>query len=179
LLGLCAFAWLTPAPLVGLGLKQAIDALLGCEEAFLGTSLPYPPLRSALYDQPSPLPGVWAAVLRFFPVAVALIWPVAQRIPKPLLDMAMLDGGTRAQWQGVFWPHVRPAAWRAAMVVMVLGLGEIVAGKLVQPPGRQSFVQELFNAMHYGADSTVAAMCLLQLLVVSFLVMLFRQSLAS
>ncbi|HUR53751.1 MAG TPA: hypothetical protein VMZ71_06450 [Gemmataceae bacterium] len=169
LLGVAAVAWLTPAPLVGLGLKQAIDILLSLEDivlAALGIAPSFPPLRSALYDQPSPLPGIWAAVVRFFPIAVAVVWPVARRVPRELLDSAALDGGPRAQWRGVFWPRVRPAAVRAAVVVAVLSLGEIVAGKLVQPPGRQSFVQELFNAMHYGADATVAAMCVLQLVVI-------------
>jgi ABC-type Fe3+ transport system permease subunit len=163
-------AWVTPAPLVGLGLKQAIDLLLSAEDAVLaalGLTPTFPPLRSALYDQPSPLPGIWASVVRFFPVAVAVVWPVARRIPRELMDSAALDGGRRAQWLGVFWPAVKPAAARAAVVVAVLSLGEIVAGKLVQPPGRSSFVGELFDAMHYGADATVAAMCVLQLVVIA------------
>ena len=166
LLVLTAVAWVTPAPLVGLGLKDAIDALLTAEDAVLarlGLSPAFPPLRSALYDQPSPLPAVWAAVLRFFPVAVAVVWPEARAVPRELLETASLDGGPRAVWRAVVWPLCRGAFARAAVVVGALALGEVVAGKLVQPPGRQSFAQELFNAMHYGADATVAAMCLLQL----------------
>ena len=31
------------------------------------------------------------------------------------------------------------------------------------------FAQELFNAMHYGADTTVAALCLLQIAVTAVL----------
>ena len=61
------------------------------------------------------------------------------------------------------WPLCRGAFARAAVVVAALSLGEVVAGKLVEPPGRRTFAEELFNAMHYGADVTVAAMCLLQI----------------
>jgi iron(III) transport system permease protein len=168
LLALTAIAWVTPTPLVGLGLKNAIDALLAVEDAVLSRlalSPAFPPLRAALYDQPSPLPAVWAAVVRFFPVAVAVVWPTARRLPRELLETASLDGGPRAVWRVVVWPLCRGAFARAAVVVGALSLGEVVAGKLVQPPGRQSFAQELFNAMHYGADATVAAMCLLQLVV--------------
>jgi iron(III) transport system permease protein len=63
----------------------------------------------------------------------------------------------------VVWPLCRGAAFRAAVAVAVLCLGEVVASKLVQPPGRQSFAQQLFNEMHYGADATVAAMSLVQI----------------
>jgi iron(III) transport system permease protein len=174
LLVLTTIVWVTPTPLVGLGLKNAIDALLSVEDAVLsrlGLALTFPPLRSALYDQPSPLPAVWAAVVRFFPVAVAVVWPTVRRVPRELLETAALDGGPRAVWRVVVWPLCRGAFARAAVVVGALGLGEVVAGKLVQPPGRQSFAQELFNAMHYGADATVAAMCLLQLGVTALAVL--------
>jgi len=170
LLVLTAIAWVTPTPLVGIGLKNAIDALLAVEDAVLsrlGLNPAFPPLRSALYDQPSPLPAVWAAVVRFFPVAVAVVWPAVRRLPRELLETAALDGGPRAVWRVVVWPSCRGAFARAAVVVGALSLGEVVAGKLVQPPGRQSFAQELFNAMHYGADATVAAMSLMQVAAVA------------
>src|SRR5206468_7381121 len=125
--------------------KTAISCLLSAE---VGVFSPVnreptsPPLRSALYDQPSPLPAVWACVVRFFPVAVAVLWPAVRGLPQPLLDAAALDGGRRAEWRGVVWPLCRGAVFRAAVAVAVLSLGEVVASKLVQPPGRQSFAQE-------------------------------------
>lgn len=176
LLVLSATAWITPAPLIGLGLKEAIALLVSGEEAALAElnlTPEFPPLRSLLYDQPSPLPGVWAAVIRFFPIAVALLWPTVRSLPRDLLDAAKLDGGPRAEWRAVVWPRTRAALIRAAVAVAVLSLGEVVAGKLVQPPGRPSFVQELFNAMHYGADATVAAMSLLQIAVTAGLCAVF------
>lgn len=162
---LAAVAWVTPAPLVGLGLKGMIDALMSTEDAtlaVLGLDPPFPPLRSLLYDQPSPLPAVWAMVIRFFPIAIALLWPAVRQISPDLLDAARLDG---AVWRGVVWPQTRAACGRAVIAVGALGAAEVVAVKLVQPPGRQSFAEDVFNAMHYGADTTVAAMCLLQITV--------------
>jgi iron(III) transport system permease protein len=169
LLALAAVAWVMPAPLVGLGLKTAIGQLVALEDACLGPDAAFAPVRSLLYDQPSPLPAVWACTVRFFPVAVAVLWPAVRGVPRELLDAAALDGGRRAAWRVAAWPCVRGAFGRAAVAVAILSLGDVVASKLVQPPGRQSFAQELFNAMHYGADSTVAAMCLLQLAVTAAL----------
>ncbi len=163
LLVLTTIAWITPAALVGLGLKTAIGWLVSVEDAILGPDAAFPPVRSLLYDQPSPLPEVWAYVIRFFPIAVAMLWPAVRNIPRELLDVATLDGGQRAIWRGAVWPWVRWAFVCAAAAVTILSLGEVIASKLAQAPGRQSFIQELFNAMHYGADSTVAALCLLQI----------------
>ena len=91
-----------------------------------------------------------------------------------------VDGGRRAVWRVAVWPWVRGAFVRAAAAVAILSLGEVVSSKLVQPPGRQSFAQELFNAMHYGADATVAAMCLIQIAVTAVpcaaLMFLFRRA---
>ena len=50
------------------------------------------------------------------------------------------------------------------MAVAALALGELAASKLVQVPGRQTFAQELFNQMHYGATATTAALAIVQLM---------------
>jgi iron(III) transport system permease protein len=174
LLVLTAAAWVTPAPLAGLGLKTAIGGLVSAEDAILGPDSVFAPVRSLFYDQPSPLPGVWAHLLRFFPVAVVVLWPAVRSVPRELIDSATLDGGRRAAWRAAVWPCVRRAFGFAVVAVALLALGEVVSAKLVQPPGRHGFAQELFDAMHYGADSTVAAMCLLQvatLAVVSVMVL--------
>jgi ABC-type spermidine/putrescine transport system permease subunit II len=84
-------------------------------------------------------------------------------VPRELIDAATLDGGRRAVWHAAVWPGVRRAFGVAVVAVAVLSLGEVVASKLVQPPGRHGFASELFDAMHYGTEPTVAAMCLLQI----------------
>jgi iron(III) transport system permease protein len=161
---LCVGLWVTPGPLVGLGLKRAVALLLDAEDAVLsvtGVSPDFPPVRSALYDQPSPVPAGWAAVVRFFPVAVAVLWPAVRAVPRELLDAAKLDGV--GVWKFVLIPLTGSAAVRAAIAVGALALGEVSAGKLVNPPFRSAYILRLFDQMHYGADSTVAALCLVQI----------------
>ena len=156
----CVLLAVAPGPVVGFGLKEVIRHLLAAEEWLIGRP-DFPPLASLLYDQPSPLPGVWAATVRLFPVAVAVLWPAVRAIPDGLLDAAALDGGSR--WRLVAAPLTGPAFVRAGLAVAALALGEVSAGKLVQPPAAPAFVLRVFDQMHYGTDSTVAALCLLQI----------------
>lgn len=153
-----------PAPLVGLGLKEFIGQLLNAEEwvlRTLGVTLDFPPLRSALYDQPSPLPGIWSCAIRFFPVAVAILLPALRGIPKELHEAAKLDGASA--WGHVGWPMLRNAAGMSVAAVAALSLGEVGASKLVVPPHRTVYILDLFNQMHYGTESGVAAMSLVQI----------------
>jgi iron(III) transport system permease protein len=167
---LCVVLAVTPGPVVGLGLKSAIASLVDAEEwvlARMGLSLTFPPLRSLLYDQPSPVSAGWAAVVRLFPVAVAVIWPAVRAVPRDLLEAVRLDGVS--VWRYVLIPLTGPAAAQAALAVAALALGEVSASKLVNPPFRTAYVLRLFDLMHYGAESTVAALCLLQLAATTLL----------
>jgi iron(III) transport system permease protein len=165
--------WVTPGPLLGLGLKETIHALLSLEEAILPSD--FAPLRAMLYDQPSPLPGGWASMLRFLPLALAMIWPTLHAIPRELTEQATLDGASVWWWVG--WPHLRSAATAAAIVVSVLSLGEVSASKLVTPPHLRMYIFELFNQMHYGPEASVAAMALVQLAITAVgVLMLTRES---
>ena len=49
----------------------------------------------------------------------------------------------------------------------VLSLGELSAGKLVETPGSQTFAHKVFEQMHYGVTSELAALCLVLLAVVA------------
>jgi iron(III) transport system permease protein len=145
-------------------LKETIQFLLAGEEkvlAALNVSLMFPPLRSSLYDQPSPLPTLLAGLLRFLPVALLIVSPVIRALPRDLRDLAMLDG--RSAWWNVGRPATARATMLAAIAVAGLTLGEVSASKLVAPPGYQLFIFHLFDQMHYGAEPTVAALCLVQI----------------
>ncbi len=167
LLVLCVGLWLTPGPLVGFGLKQVFEGLMTIEDGvfqLIGVHPTFPPVRSLVYDQPSPVPVVWAAVVRLFPLAVAIIWPAVRAVPKDLLDLAAVDGlGISAFFRRVLVPIAGPAFPTAAIAVAALALGEVSAGKVVAPPGYRAFVLELFAQMHYGTDATVCGLCVLQL----------------
>ena len=164
---------ITPGPLIGVGLKQVIAMLMDGEDWLFGLFGPlpeFPPLRSLLYDQPSPLPAAWATMIRLFPVAVVMIWPSIRLIPQELLEAAKLDGLTIfGTWRLVVIPLTQDAALRAVIAITALNLGELSASKLVNPPFRPIFIHRLFDQMHYGADSTVSALCLMQVVVMVLL----------
>lgn len=171
LLGTSVVAWTLPAPLIGLGLKETISLLMDAEDtlsAWLGVSVH--PVRSQFYEGPAllPWPVLWVSVIRFFPFALALVWPVLRLFPRELRDTARLDGLSPAEelvW--VIWPITLAAYLRATLAVAILTLGEISAGKFVEMPGAQTLAHELFNQMHYGVKEKLAAFCLVLLLLVS------------
>lgn len=164
----------TPAPVIGLGMKETFNILMDVEDATLnlfGVTLAKPPIRSLLYDQPSPLPAAWLCIIRFLPVALALQWPALALIPQRLRESAKLDGLDHGQtWQIIHWPQLRSGFIVAAIIVTALSLGEVGGSKLVNPPSHYSYILWLFDQMHYRSDSTVAALALGQILTSALLV---------
>jgi len=157
---LIAVAWALPGPVVGLGLKGAINFLLPSARGGY--------LERVLYLGPSPVPALWAYLLRFFPCAVVVLWPVVRLLPRELREAARVDGAgpARELWY-VVGPLTLPALLRAGLVVGVLALGELSAGKLVWTPGSQTFAHEVFTQMHYGVTNDLAAFCLVLLAAVT------------
>jgi iron(III) transport system permease protein len=157
---LIAVAWAMPGPLVGLGLKTTISQLLGISDS--------PWLAFILYHGPSPVPLIWVDVIRFFPCAVALLWPFVRLLPAELHDAARVDGATpRQELLYVVWPLLAAAFGRSALAVAVLSLGEMSAGKLVATPGMPGYATEIFTQMHYGVTNELAARCVMLLIVVT------------
>ncbi len=156
-LALMAVAWAMPGPLVGIGLKWTIQLILDVVD--------WQPLADMLYYGPSGMPILWADVIRFFPCAVAVIWPVLRLLPRELRDAAAVDGATPLRtFTRVILPLGFPAGLRAALAVGVLSLGELSAGKGVSTPQWPSYAEMLFTQMHYGVTNDLAARCLLLLL---------------
>jgi iron(III) transport system permease protein len=155
--------WAVPGPVLGFGLKEAIDRLMDVEDVLLAWTSARP-VRAVLYDLSTPLPVLWAHVARLFPYAVAVVWPAVRDVPRDLREAAWIDGaGSWGEFRRVIWPATRGAAGTAAVAVTALALGELAASKLVQVPGRQTFAQELWAQMHYAATATTAALGLVQL----------------
>jgi iron(III) transport system permease protein len=160
-LALMAVAWAMPGPVVGLGLLGTIDRLLRLTGEWR-------PLAVALWHGPSLVPLLWVDVLRFFPFAVAVLWPVVRLLPAELRDAARVDGARPGQeLRYVVLPLTAPACLRAALVAAVLSLGEISAGKLVSTPKKPGFAEVVFTQMHYGVTNHLAAQCLLLLAAVA------------
>ncbi len=159
LLALTAMLWAMPGPVIGVALGQSIRWLLDVEAQFGGSAMGY-----ALYYGPSALPAGWACLIRFFPFAVALIWPTVRAIPVGQFDMAALDG--RGEFWHVVWPSAKSATVRAAVAVAILTFGEIAASKIVATAGGELFAHDVFAQMHYGPGNQLAALCLLLLALV-------------
>jgi iron(III) transport system permease protein len=157
---LMALTWATPGPVVGLGLNETIQGLLNLTHSPRFLAVP-------LYYGPSLAPLLWVYTIRFFPYAIAVLWPVVRLTPPELRDAARVDGAS--PWQEfrlVMWPMYRGACLRAAVAVAVLSLGEVSAGKLVSTPGMPSFAETVWVQMHYGVTNNLAAGCLLLLAAV-------------
>ncbi len=171
---LVVILWAVPGPVLGFGLKEAINRLMDIEDVLLGFS-DLRPARALLYEWSTPLPVLWAHLARLFPFAVALLWPALQAIPRDLRDLARVDGaGLWAEFRHVIWPHVRRVVPLAIIAVTALALGELSTSKLVQVPGRQTFAQELFKEMHYGVTTTTAALALVELGMVGVIGLLLK-----
>jgi len=162
-------AWLMPGPLVGVGLMQMIDGILRLEELFAPEG---GILRGLLYDDVnSPIPSIWASLIRAFPLTLILVMPIIEGQPRELDDQAALDGlSTVQRFWAITWPLAQSAWLKASIAGMVIALGEISATKLVQIPGRDSLVMELFNQMHYGVGRTLAALACMQIIACTVLI---------
>ena len=164
---LAVLLWAMPAPILGLGLEQMIRLLIDLVE--------WRPLQTALYYGPSPVPTLWAHVLRLFPFALALLWPTVRQMPRELREAALVEGGR--PWQELIWvvaPASRGAFLQAMLVVAILAIGELGASKILETPGSITFAHEVFTLMHYGLSNDLAAHCLLLLLAVSLGTLLWR-----
>lgn len=173
---LALLIWMMPGPVCGFALKQTIFALMDLEDWLLrlsGMNVNQALFRSWFYEQPSPLPAIWASVIRLMPFSIAIILPSYLAIPAYLNDLARLDGLTWFQkWKLIYKPHCLFATCLAGIIVSALSLGEISASKVVNPPGHRSFILDLFNQMHYGAEAGVAGLCLIQMAMI-FLALVF------
>src|SRR5262249_2876323 len=117
---------------------------------------------------PSYLPVAWACLLRFFPCAVALLWPVVRLVPPELRDAARVDGAGPVQgFRHLVWPLGGLAWVRGAGGGAVLSLGELGASKLVSTAGAPTLAHEIFNKMHYGVTNDLAGLCLVLLAFVA------------
>lgn len=156
---LVAAAWAMPGPVVGLGLLALIDGLLNAT----GQGI----IADVLWYGPSPVPVMWADVIRFFPCAVAVLWPALRMLPTELREAARVEGaGPLREFVAVVVPLTAGMWLLAALTAGVLSLGEVSGSKIVSTPGGETWSHLVFAQMHYGVTSDLAARCLLLLLVV-------------
>lgn len=156
--GLAGLAVATPGPVVGVGVKQAVDCVVGWEEWLIGPGM----LRAWLYDGPSMAPVMWAWSARAWPIGLAVLWPVVAGLPEDYSDGVRLESGST--WQAArhaAWPALAPAAGMAWGLMAVFSLGEVSASKLPATPGAAAFAHDLFSRMHFGLKPDLAAASML------------------
>jgi iron(III) transport system permease protein len=157
---LVSIAWATPGPVVGLGLLGLIDRLLD----WTGPGA----IADALWFGPSYLPVLWANVIRFFPCAVAILWPALKTLPAELREAARVEGaGAFRELIAAVVPLTAGVWLLAALAAAVLALGEVSGGKLVSTAGGETWSHRVFTQMHYGVTNDLAARCLLLLAAIA------------
>jgi len=152
----------TPAPVVGVGLRMVINWMLDVESRF--------GLRVAdrwLYNGPSYLPVMWVWAIRGFPLAVAILWPVVRNWPtSPAETIHLETSRSRAIGRHILWPRGRQAFFVATGLTALYCFGEVSASQIAATPGGLTFAHSIFARMHFGLTPDLAAQCLCGLLVV-------------
>jgi len=154
-----------PGPLVGM----AVIWLLGRNDPAWMTAIVGAAdgggLLYALYNHPLvALPLVQCA--RALPLATLVCWAAFRTIPVESLHIAATSGaGPSALLCKVAIPQRKAALAAAWLVAFALAVGELAAGVLVAPPGVTTLSIQIFNQLHYGAESQVAGVCLALLTV--------------
>jgi iron(III) transport system permease protein len=99
---------------------------------------------------------------RFLPFAVVTLHSGLKRVDQRLEEAASLAVGS---WTRVIRRVVVPLLWpgilTAFFIVFILSLGELGTTLLIIPPGKETIPIKIYNLMHYGADQSVAALCLI------------------
>ncbi|MCB1905346.1 MAG: hypothetical protein KDI18_14905, partial [Gammaproteobacteria bacterium] len=65
----------------------------------------------------------------------------------------------------VLLPLLRHGLISAFFIAFILAMGELGITLLVIPPGIATIPVKIYNFMHYGAEATVAALCLILLVL--------------
>lgn len=160
---LAGLALAAPAPMIGIGIKQAILWIVDQEARWDGRII-----ATLLHTGESLLPVFWTDLVRLWPFALILLWPTVRAIPRDLTDAVRIDGASAMQELCLLIaPLSMPACSRAAVAVGVLSIGELGASKITATVGGQTLAHDVFTQMHYGVSPTLAAQCLLLLLLVA------------
>jgi len=118
-------------------------------------------------------------VAHFIPFTVRAVYSNLQQLNPRLVEAALLAHPGRLLLTGkIVLPLLRNGLLTGFFIAFILAMGELGVTLLVIPPGTATIPVKIYNFMHYGAEATVAALCLillaLQLLFAGGLLMLGR-----
>src|SRR5262249_12529583 len=122
---LLAVAWVMPGPVVGLGLKGVLRAVL---DAAGWPALLAPPV----WCGPSARPVGVGPTIRLLPFGAGAGGPVVRLLPREPFEAGRLDGAApRHELLRIVWPAAARAARVAVLTVALLSLGELAGAKMV------------------------------------------------
>ena len=128
-----------------------------------------------LWNRPGPLGALYgtdamfllAYMARFVPVAALILAATAQTIPVSQEEAAAVGGaGWFRTLRGIVLPQMRVGIAAAWVVAFVLAFGELGVSVLVAPPGEATLPLRVYTIIANAPASQVAALALLQALVV-------------
>ena len=119
------------------------------------------PLTGAFYDSAWGV-TVWGNCARFLPLAIAIVWGATARLPaESLWAAANLGASPPRVALNIALPMLRGALAGAWGLVWAWSAGELTVTVLVHGPGGDTLPIPIFNFLHAGIASDVAALCLL------------------
>lgn len=150
---MCAVGFAAPGPLVGIFVESMLNREHG--EFF-----------NWLYDY-TVLAPVVAVSIKSLPLAVIACWWLFRTVPDRLLERAEIDGmsGLRQLFSIGIKGHMIPLAG-IALLTFGISTGDLAASLLVLPAGMETIQRRVFGFVHSGVDDQVAAICLVQWMVV-------------
>ncbi|MBI4890303.1 MAG: hypothetical protein HY821_06735 [Acidobacteria bacterium] len=101
-----------------------------------------------------------AALARYLPVGILVAAAWRSRLDPALLEAAAVLGPPWQAFVKVEVPLAAPGAVVGAVAVFALALAELPATLLISPPGSGTLSLRIYNYLHYGASSSVAALSL-------------------
>ena len=119
------------------------------------------PLTGAFYDSAFAM-TIWGDCARFLPLCIAIVWGATARLPaESLWAAAGLGASPRHVATGIALPLLRGAIAGAWALAWAWSAGELSVTVLVHGPGGDTLPIPIFNFLHAGIASDVAALCLL------------------
>jgi iron(III) transport system permease protein len=110
----------------------------------------------------TPLIIVLGYCAHYIPFAVRAVHANLLQVHPHLLEAARLAGVTEPRLGlRILLPLLRNGLLTAFFITFVLSLGELGVTLLVTPPGTTTIPITIYNYMHYGAEATVSALCLI------------------
>ena len=130
------------------------------------------PFVDAVYDSSAMV--ILGYVARFVPFAVIAAIAGLKQIDVRLEEVAAFATPCRLKIiNRIVLRLAAPALAAGGFIVFVLSFQELGTTLLVIPPGRETVPIRIYNLMHYGADHTVAALCLLHVGLIGAATLLF------